>query len=59
MTTPRLALELRDDVGLREEGRSLWPEKSAERLPAAEKGERKLEEREARRAEEEEDNDLV
>lgn len=50
VTTPRLGLEPRDDTGLREEGRSLWPEKSEVTLPPA-KGERKLEEREARRGE--------
>lgn len=55
VTTPRLGLELRNDAGFRDEGRSFWPEKSAERLPPA-KGERKLEERETRREDEEEDD---
>jgi hypothetical protein len=42
VTTPRLPLDAR----LRDKGRSLWPEKSAETLPPA-KGGRKLVEREA------------
>ncbi len=50
VTTPRLGLEPRYDAGLREEGRSLRPERSEETLPPA-KGERKLEEREALRGE--------
>lgn len=50
VTTPRFDLEPRDDAGLREEGRSLWPEKSEVTLVPA-KGERKLVEREALRGE--------
>ena len=46
VTTPRLGLELGNDAGLREEGRSLWPEKSEEPLPPT-KGATKLVEREA------------
>ena len=52
VTTPLLGLELRNKAGLRDEGRSFWPEKSAERLLPA-KEESKLDEREARGEEEE------
>lgn len=44
--TPRLPLERGKYAGLRDDGRSLWPEKSAETLPP-EKGARKLVEKEA------------
>lgn len=51
VTTPNLPLERGKDARLKNDGWSLWPEKSAETLPPEtplpEKGERKFEESEA------------
>lgn len=51
VTTPNLPLERGKDARLKNDGWSLWPEKSVETLPTEtplpEKGERKFEESEA------------
>ena len=54
VTTPRLPLEPRNDAGLRDEGRSLWPAKGLEALLAAAKGATNSVERDALAEEEEE-----
>lgn len=48
VTTPLLPVEPRNDAGLREEGRSLWPEKRLEELLIAAEGGAKSVEREVR-----------